>query len=608
MEEHALVLLVGVLALGVAAQWLAWRLNLPSILLLLLAGFVAGPITGFLHPDEFLGDLLFPIVSLSVALILYEGGLSLRFRELGEARGVLLRLISIGALITWALSTVAAIVFLGFSLPLALLLGSILVVTGPTVIGPLLQFVQPRQRIAQTLKWEGILIDPIGAMLAVLVFEAILSTEVQSAALLVVAGVLQTVVFGTLAGIAGAAILIVLIKYYLLPDHLQNAVSVALVISAFAVSNVLYHESGLLAVTVMGIILANQRFVLVEHIIEFKENLRVLLLAGLFILLAARLQLSDLIALGWGNVGFLLALILLVRPLSVLFSTLRSTKSWRERAFLAWMAPRGIVAAAVSSVFAIRLSNAGYERAEQLVSATFVVIVGTVAIYGLTALPVSRWLGVGQGKPKGIIIVGADIVGIRIGDVIQRTGERVLLVDNNWQKVSEARLAGLRAYYGSVLAENFTHDVDLDGYGRLLALTPNDEVNSLAALRFAGRFSRAEVYQLAPEEEAPTRTESVSPPLRGRLLFGPRVTHTVLLEYLQNGGTIRATRLTDVFDYQSYLVQQGGKSLPLFLDDTSGSIEFFTTDREPRPEPGDTLVNLVVVPHADLILERAGST
>ncbi len=593
MTENVLVGLASIIILGIGAQWLAWRLRLPSILLLLLFGFAAGPATGFLDPDTLLGDLLPPVVSLSVGIILFEGGLSLSFTELRQIGSVVRNLVSIGTLVTWLITASAAHFILDLDAALAVLLGAILVVTGPTVIVPLLRHVRPVGPVNSILKWEGILIDPIGATLAVLVFEAILAGEFQEATTLAVTGVLKTVVIGGVIGVLGAMLLTLLLKRYWIPDFLRNAVSLMTVLSVFAASNMVQTESGLLAVTMMGIALANQRNISVKHISEFKENLSVLLIGSLFILLAARLQMSDLRHLNVKSLVFLGVLVLLARPAAVAISTLKSELSWRERLFLSWMAPRGIVAAAVSSVFAIRLAEAGHGQAEQLVPLTFMVIIGTVTIYGLTASPVARSLEIAKPRQQGVLLVGAHPFARAIGSGLQAEGFQVLLVDTNRADISTARMAGLPTFYASILSDYVLDTIELGGIGRLLALTSNDEINSLATLHFANIFGRSEVYQLPPEGKGNGRRETVPQHLRGRLLFGPEMSYAYLIARLEAGAVVKATKLTQEFEYEAFQSLYGKAAIPLFLVKESGDLVVFTADNAPTPKPGQTLISLV---------------
>ncbi|MEJ2746666.1 MAG: cation:proton antiporter [Anaerolineae bacterium] len=592
MSEHLLVGLAAILILGIGAQWLAWRLRLPSILLLLLFGFLAGPITGFIRPDEIFGQLLFPLVSISVAVILFEGGLTLRLRELPQAGSAIFRLISVGALTTWGVTAVAARTILNLNWSLSVLLGAILIVTGPTVIGPLLRQIRPKGQTGPVLKWEGILIDPVGAVLAVLIFEAILSGEFAQAPNVVIGGVLQTLIIGVAFGFLGAAIMIVFLRRFWIPDHLQNGVSLLLAVSVFAISNELHPESGLLTVTLMGIILANQKWVSIRHIIEFKENLRVLLIGILFIMLAARIQLTDVAALGWRGLLFLAALIGLARPLSVLLSTWRAGLNWKEKLFLMWMAPRGIVAASVASIFAFELVEAGHSGAQQLVTATFLVIVGTVSLYGLTAGPLALRLGLSEQNPQGVLFIGAHDLARAMATALQKQGFRTLLIDTNQKNVDLSQEAGLRACLGDAISEELLDELDLTGIGRSLAVTSNSDVNSLAALHFTEVFGRAEVYQLPTKNNGETHDEA-SHHLRGRILFGRRKTFSFLMEQLANESVIVTTRLTPEFDYVAFQTKYGSQAIPLFLITEGKQLIAYTTDYQPIPKPGQTLISIV---------------
>ena len=594
--ERLLVGLASIVVLGIAAQWLSWRLRVPAILLLLAVGFVAGPVTGFLQPDELLGDLVFPIVSLSVAVILFEGGLSLNVAELRDVGRVIGRLLTIGALVTWVLSTLFAVLFLDLPGDLALLLGAVLVVTGPTVIIPLLRHIRPTARVGSAVKWEGIINDPVGAILGVLVFEAIIAGGVEAGLSVVLPGMMKAVVVGAVAGILAAGLVVLLLDRHWIPDYLESPVALALVVMAYAVANRLQPESGLLAVTVMGSALASQKRVSVRNIVEFKENLRVLLIAALFIILAARLPLTDPDYFGTGSLLFLAALILVVRPLGVLLATWRSRFNWRERVFIAAMAPRGIVAAAVVSVFALELTEVGRGEAERLVPLIFLVIVGTVGVYGIVTPTLARLLRVASPKAKGMLFVGGCPWAVEAGTLLKELGIEVLVADSNRQNVNAARNAGLRTYHGNVLTEGALDEIELqlDGIGRFLALTPNDEVNALATVHFRELFDSSLMYQLPPEEtERERRQRGIPPHLRGRLLFRAEATHAYLSERVRQGGMIKRTRLTDEFDYGAFRKHYGESAIPLFSVKESGDIVIYTTTAPPSPKPGQTLISLV---------------
>ena len=489
-------------------------------------------------------------------------------------------------------------------LQLAALLGAILTVSGPTVVGPLLRYVRPEARVGSLAKWEGIINDPLGVVLAVLVFEAIRIGGLEEVALATGFGLVKTAMAGLLIGGLAALALVQLLKRYLIPDYLQSAMILAVVIGLFALSNAIQNESGLLTVTVMGIALANQKTVTVKHVIEFKENLRVLLISTLFILLASRVQWSELKQVGWQGIVFLMAL-LLIRPVAVFASTVGSDLKLRERAFLAWLHPRGIVAAAVASLFALELEHLAHSegatesmselavQAEALVPLTFLVIVGTVAVYGLTISPLARWLKVSQPNRGGILFAGAEEIVRTIAKSLHDENLPVLLVDTNQCNIARARMEGLPTCYASVLSEYVQEEMELNGIGRFLAMTPNDEINSLAALEFVDVFGRSDVYQLAPEVVGLGKHSQVSQQLRARLLFGGDVSSSYLRLRMANGAVIKKTRLGDEFAYDHFRELYGASAVVMFVILKSGEIEVCTADSVLDPQPGQTLISLV---------------
>lgn len=593
--ELAEGLLVGVAlitALGIGAQWIAWRSRLPSILILLLFGFAVGNIGGVVDPEALLGELLFPVVSLSVGIILFEGGLSLRYQEFRQIGRTVFSLVVVGALVTMVVAATAAWALLPFPLDLSVLLGAILVVTGPTVIIPLLQHVGVRRPVGPILKWEGIVIDPVGAMLAVLVFEAILAGQLAQATTVALLGVLKTLLAGGITGALAAGILTVILRRYWVPDFLQNPVVLMFVVVAFTISNTLQEESGLLATPLMGLILANRRNLSVRHIVEFEENLRVLLLAGLFILLGALVSVEDLAGLGLGSIAFLAVLVFVARPLAVTLATVQAKLSWRERTYLACIAPRGVVAAAVSALFAIRLEEIGRPIGARLLPETFFVIVGTVAIYGLAASPLASRLGV-QKHGKGVLILGAYAWTRELAKALQREGQTVLLVDTNRDNVKAAQMAGLPAIYEDALSEETLDHIDTEGLGRLLAMTSNEDLNSLAAVHFGEVFERSELYQLSPSTSEAEHEDPESPHLRGRYLFDRRLTFEQFTVRFAAGSRIRTTPITERFTFEDFRERYGRSAVPLFLITQTGELTIYTSKDKPAPRPGQTLISLV---------------
>jgi NhaP-type Na+/H+ or K+/H+ antiporter len=600
MKLDPVIILAMIVGLGMLAQWLAWSLRMPSILFLLVFGFLAGPVSGVLAPDQVFGDLLFPLVSVSVALILFEGGLTLRFKEYKSVGAVVLSLITVGVVATGVVAGLAAWLLLGMSWQMAMILGAILTVTGPTVIGPLLRHVRPAGRLSHILKWEGIMIDPVGALLAVIAFDIVYLDQVEHAGTLIIAGLAKTIILGGAIGFLGAKLLLFLLKRFWVPDMLKESITLSLVIAAFSLSNAIQHEAGLFAVTIMGLFLDNQQDVMVKDIVNFKETLRVLLISSLFIILSARIEIEQLEPLLVPGLLFLLVLVLFARPLSVFLSTINSKLNFREKLFLSWMAPRGIVAAAVASLFSLRLKEAGVELAgvDVLAPITFLVIAGTVTIYGLTAKQFASAMGLTQAEPQGVLIFGAHPWAREIAAELQEREIPVFLVDSNRRSVNKAKMAGLNACYGNALSERSLDEINLDGIGKLLALTSNDEANSLAALHFAEVFDREELYQLIPEKQTRKQTETDSPVhLRGRYLFGPDQYFTRLAKQFRQKVRMTTVLLTKEFGYDDFMLKHRGKVIPMFLLREDGSVLVFTTDKDLKPQPGQRII--AVVPESE---------
>ncbi len=589
MSEDIIIWSAVIVMLGIAAQWIAWLVRVPSILVLLVFGIVAGPLTGIIDPDAIFGDTLLPMVSLAVAVILFEGGLSLKLDELRGQGAVVNRLVITGTIVTWILGAVAAYYVLGFTVQMALLLGAILVVTGPTVIIPLLRQIRPTRRVACVLRWEAIVTDPLGAVFAVLVYEAIAGGRFHQVHGVAALGILKTLLAGGVTGLGAGFILIALLKRYLVPDFMQNAVTLFMIFGSYTFSNLVQPESGLLAVTLLGAFLTNRGGVNISHIVEFKENLRVLLISVLFIVLAARLKTDGFSHLALESLLFTAVMVFVVRPAAVMVSTLGSALTWSERAFIALVAPRGIVAAAVSSVFALRLVEAGSAQGAELLSVTFYVIIATVVFYGLGAGVFARLLGVAMAKPSGFFIIGASSWAQELAKTLMDTGLKVALVDTNRASVMAARMRGLKAYHGSGTSESVLKDIDMDGIGRLLAMTPNNETNSLAILHFKRIFDSSELYQLVLGKSP---GKSMSDGLHGRFLFGPDCDYWSISRRFARGAVLKKTRLTEEFGYEDFL-KKFPSATPLFLVSDTGEASVFTRTKIPQAVPGQTLISIV---------------
>jgi len=589
-SEKILVALSGIFVLGIGSQWVASRLKVPSILLLLLTGILAGPVFNLVNPGQLLGDLLLPLVSLCVGIVLFEGSLSLRIKDLRQIGRPLIMLLTVGVLITWVTCTLAAWWILDFNVSLALLIGAILTVTGPTVVGPMLQHIRPIGQAGPIARWEGIVVDPIGAVLAVLVFSVyrpVQNADFDGAAWTATVGFLKTMFAGSAIGVAAALLLIVMLRRHWITDHLQSSFTLMIVVAAFTCANLIKHESGLVTVTVMGVILANQHVASMRHIIEFKENLSVLLISSLFILLSARLELRQFEKLGWRGPAFVAFVILVSRPLSVMVSTIGAGLKLQERLFLSWLAPRGIVAAAVASVFALELAGE-----DKLVAATFLVIIGTVITYGSTAAWAARKLGLSVADPQGVLIGSAHPASRAIAVALQEARVTVRLVDRNPQHLSMARMEGLSTFYGDMLSDSMHEELDISGIGRFLSMTPNDEVNSLAASHFTERFGRSNVYRLSAPPERSKRREKSAEVLKGRVLFSNEATYHYLDQRFEAGAIMKATPLTDEFGYEEFRDRYGDAALVMFVLE-GDQVTVVSTDLEPVFRPGQTLIALV---------------
>ena len=597
MEHPELLTLATVLAAGITCQWLAWRVKIPAILPLLLTGFLAGPILGLLHPQELMGELFFPFISLAIAIILFEGALTLTWSEIRALRSTVRNLLTIGSLISWAGGALAAHYLLHLSWDLSLLFGALIIVTGPTVIAPLLRNVRPTANISSVLKWESILIDAIGATAAVLVFEFIAAEVAPENTMLTF---FLIVVVGSGLGYVGGYLVHVLLRRFLVPDYLRDVVVLVLVALVFAISNTLAPEAGLLAVTVMGVYLANTDLKKLREIWFFKEKLSVLLISTLFILLAANITLADLQLLNLHSLLVLGVVLFVLRPLGVLFSTIGSSLSRNERLFLAWIAPRGIIAAAVSSLFAFELAaHNDLPEAQIVAPLTFLIIVGTVVLQGSTAKWLANRLGVCEAEPQGFLMMGANPFSIALATTLNEKGFVTRLVDSNWNNCAAARMKGLDVYYGNILSDYTDDRLDLGGMGRLVALTPNDEANALACKHFEEEFGSSHVYQLAPN--AQHDTQNLSRFQLGRLLATPDVTYDRLMHMMQSNAVIKATPLTEQLTYDNFVDQHAGRFVPL-LAIRDQDVLVNTAEEQLSPLPGWTLISLLsessIPPHA----------
>lgn len=595
MESQATVIAaIGVL--GIGAQWIAWRTGWPAIVLMLLAGFLAGPVLGILDPEATFGELMEPMIGIGVALILFEGGLSLDLRELRHSGSAVWRLATIGVLTGWLLGALAGYYVAGLVWPVAVLFGGILIVTGPTVVIPMLRQATIQPRPASILKWEGIVNDPIGALCAVIAYEYFrrLAESPGASLLEVVPPLIVAAALAGLIGYAAARTIAWLFPRGAIPEYLKVPVLFITVIGVFVLCNKIEHEAGLVAVTVMGVALANMNVSSLRSIHPFKENIAVLLVSGIFILLAASLQREELTYLqsSWRPLVFILTLLFVVRPLTVLLSLLGSSIPWNERLFVAWIAPRGIVLVAISGLFALRLTDLNIDGGQLLIGLSFAVVVATVVAHGFTVDLAARLLKIKGTTRPGLMIVGSTPWTIALARQMHDLKTPVMVADASWQRLAPARREGIPYYHGEILNEATEHTLDLAPYKVMVAATDNEAYNALVCNEFAHEVGRDSVYQLGDAVDDDYRRLPDS--LRGRALFQSGFGVTDVNERQQRGWVFRKTRLTDEYGFRDAVADLPEDAhLLLLLRESSGNMRFFTHAARPEPRAGDIVISFV---------------
>ena len=594
--------LAGILILGIFAQWLAWKIKLPAILPLILFGLAIGPVSTFFTPDGsklldgdiiFNRNFLFPFVSISVAVILFEGGLTLKLKEIKNVAGTVRNMLSIGLIITLIGAFLGAYFIVGLDLKIAFLFGALVIVSGPTVISPILRNVKPNQKINTILKWEGILIDPLGALIAVLAYEFVVSSRPQEEYTLVaLKDFFLTIATGVFLGIVSALLLYYMLRKNRLPDYLRNVVTLAIVILGFAFSEFLMRESGLMTATIMGIILANLKMPEMKHILSFKEDINIILISVLFIILSSRINVEDVNLLGIKSIFLFLVIILIIRPMAVFFSTLNSNLNFREKLFISWIGPKGIVAAAVASLFSLELLHADEgvspmesADAHMLLPLVFLMILGTVVIQGGSAKFVAKWLKVKRQDPRGILFVGANEPARFLAKYLQRKKIPVLLIDTSNANIIDARNQGLQVYEGSILKDNFMEELDVTYIGKLIALTSSSEINMLACKLFQQEFGEENVYRLVSKRES--ELSDLEKP--EGLLFSGKVDFYNLLQTIRKEPEPKEKQFNTKAEFDEFIDKNRRKIIPLFVINEKDDVKILS-GYDVEYNKGETLV------------------
>jgi len=582
--------LAGIIILGILAQWVAWRFKIPAILPLILIGLLVGPIAAeFLSEDGakwiepiwngekglFPGEGLYYFVSLAISIILFEGGLTLKRSEIRNVGPVITKLITLGSAVTFFAAGILAHFVFDLSWEISFLFSGLIIVTGPTVITPILRNIPLKKDVSAVLKWEGILIDPIGALVAVLVFEFISVGGDSGFTKTALMEFGKIILFGTTFGFTFAHALAFAINKKLIPHYLLNVVSLSTVLLVFVESEIFAHESGLLAVVVMGMVLGNGKLENLKELLYFKESLSVLLISILFILLAANINIEDLELLYSWKTGILFAaVVFVVRPLAVFLSTYNSNLKLNEKLFISWVGPRGIVAAGIASLFGSKLIKEGVEGAEYITPLVFMIVLGTVLLNATTARLFAKIVGVFLTKSEGILIIGASKVSRLLGHYLENNGRHVVLIDSNLTNIKKAKELGLEAFDSNIYSETLADNIELNDVGYLMALTGNSDINKYAIDKFGEQFGENGSFRLVTKDEM---LDDQNNPKEG--LFSQTDDYNTLSEVTLKFPSIQELTLKDKEHYLELIeITNNDKDIiPLFVKDNTGELHIISS-------------------------------
>ena len=587
---HMATVLLLIVSAGLASQWVAAQVRLPAIVVLIAVGLVLGPVTGTIALSLPAVELT-ELIGLGVAIILFEGGMDLKASEFKREKHGIRRLTLLAPPIAWLLGGLAAHYLAGLSWPVSWVLGAILVVTGPTVILPLLRQARLNKDTASLLKWEGIVNDPIGVLLAVLTFQyfTLAGGGWEQVLLGMGSAIAAAAVFGGLGGWATGW----LYRRGSIPAHLKAPMLMVLVLVSYWASNRIQNEAGLLSVTLMGMVIGNMQLVERDTLRRFQENLTVVLLSVLFIVIPSQLELAQLARLDWRVVLFLLALLFVVRPVSVGLATLGAPMQREERLLLAWIAPRGIVAAASAGIFGPALVAAGYPDGELLVPLVFLVIIVTVLAHGLTLGRLAQRLKLAASTENGLLIVGASSWSMALAQALRKLKVDVIVTDGSYQRLKPLRMDGINVYYGEILSDHAHHTLEVEHLSHLLCATDNDYYNALVCQAQNEEFGHHRTFQLPSHLEAGGGHRQLPLQQRGYSAFSPQATFEQLHQWLHSGWTLQNTKLTRAFDYttlQAELGTEGQDWQMIGGVSPRGSFWLSSSEKSFRPDPGWTLL------------------
>lgn len=591
MTLSLLFVIMLILVLGIGSQWVSWKYRMPAIVVMSLAGLIAGPFLGFMNPEESFGALYDPFISIAVAIILFEGSLNLSFKELRGLGKPVFRIATVGAFIAWILGSLTAHYMAGLSWEVAFVIGGLFIVTGPTVILPLLRQSKLKPRPAKILKWEGIIVDPIGVLLAVFAFEIITifttDTKNMTTLLLFFLASLFAVFLGWFCG----RFIGWMFETGYIPEFLKSPAVFVVVIFAFTISDEIIHGTGLLAVTAMGMTLANMGISSLNDFRHFKENISILLISAIFIMLASSLKLETIIQIFSPNIiGYVILMMFAVRPLSIFLSTVGTGLSIQEKSLVGWIAPRGIVALTVSSYFASILKDAGYVDAELLTTLTFGLVFFTVVAHGFSIGPMAKKLNLSLEGNPGVIIIGSNPFTTGLAMSFQKMKSPVLVVDSSWENLRHARRAGIPFYHGEILSEQTEYNLDTIPYDFIIAATDYHSYNALVCTTFMPEYGRTNVFKVDPNE-GENNVDIVSK-VGGRSLCKEEISLDDFNEKIEQHYVFRQTTLTEKFDYEKYIEEKEAESVFIYFQKPTGQIHFYADDMRITPAIGDTIVSL----------------
>ncbi|WP_022794630.1 cation:proton antiporter [Marinococcus halotolerans] len=585
------LMLIG--AVGIGSQWIAWFSRLPAIVVMSVAGLLIGPIFGLINPSEAFGDLYGPIVSIAVAIILFEGSLNLDFRGLQGLQKPVYRIITIGALLAWILGSLTAHFVAGLSWEVSFIIGGLLIVTGPTVILPLLRQAKLKPRPARILKWEGIVVDPFGALLAVFAFEIIRTFTSEESAFVSLVNFFMASLFAVFLGILFGRIIGWTFERGHVPEFLKSPVVLSMVIASFVISDVVMHETGLLAVTAMGMTIANLRISSISDMQHFKENISVLLISGIFIMLTASLDRATLMQIFDPQIiAYVLLMLFLVRPLSIWLSTIGTDLTFGEKALVGWIAPRGIVALTVAGYFANVLEEYNYAGASIITPLTFALVFATVCFHGFTIGPLARKLNLSKEGLPGVLFVGGSSFTTNLAQKLKEMNVPVLIADSSFEHLFNARKAGIAYYRGEILSEQSEYSLDMTPYNKIIAATDRDSYNSLVCTTFVPEFGRKDLFQLSWHQSDRNEPDELMRKVGGRVLFEKGATFEELNWKVDAGYVFKLTSLTKEYSYQSYLNDRAEDVVLIGIQKPTGRLEFFALDNAIKPEAGDKILSL----------------